>query len=125
MALFFFGVHLFGNDGEDDGEAVAAGDGEELLVVGAEEHVVADGIEGVGIGSEQAELHHIVAADGIVMDKLWLSAGIGQAATLQGYAFACGNGVFKNNEGVLHGFSVFPYQVLRFYLGDLHGAIIA
>lgn len=48
MVLFFFGVHLFCNDEEDDGEAVAARDGEGLLVVGAEEHVVADGIEGVG-----------------------------------------------------------------------------
>lgn len=47
VALFLFGIHLFGNDGEDDGEAVTGGDGEGLLVVGAVEHVVADGIEGV------------------------------------------------------------------------------
>ena len=45
MVLFSFWVHLFGNNREDDGEAVAAGDGEVLLVVvRAEEHVVADGI---------------------------------------------------------------------------------
>ena len=48
MALFFFGVHLFGNNREDDGEAVAAGDGEGLGIVGVVEHIVTDGVEGEG-----------------------------------------------------------------------------
>lgn len=77
------------------------------------------------VSVHNAELHHVVAADGIVMDKLWLSAGIGQTASVQGYALAQRHGVFEDDEGVLHGFSVFPYQVLRFYLGDLHDTIIA
>lgn len=77
------------------------------------------------VNVQDAELDQVVAADGIVMDKLWLSAGIGQTASMQGYALAQRHGVFENDEGVLHGFSVFSNEVFRFHLGDLHGAIIA
>ena len=45
MALVFFGKSLLRHDRQDNGETLTAGDGEALLVVvRAEEHVVADGI---------------------------------------------------------------------------------
>ena len=45
MAFFFFGVHLLGHNGQDNGEALSSDDGETRLFVRAEKHVVTDGIE--------------------------------------------------------------------------------
>ena len=82
MALFFFGVHLFGHDGQGNGEALSSGDGETLLVVvRAEEHVVADGIQHVVVVAQDSNVYQVVAADGSIMDKLCFTTSIRQTSS--------------------------------------------
>lgn len=135
MALFFFGIPFFGHNGEDGGETMAAGDSDGLGVVGVVEHIVADGIEGGGecvwarmrycVSTEDAELNEVVATYNLIMNKLWLSDSIGQAASVQGDALAQGHGVFEDDEGVLYGSVVGIQQILGGHADNLRRAIVA
>lgn len=135
MALFFFGIPFFGHNGQDNGETMAAGDGEGLGVVGVVEHIVADGIEGDGgcvgvrmrlcVSTEDAELNEVVATYNLIMNKLWLSDSIGQVASVQGDALAQGHGVFEDDEGVLYGSVVGIQQIFGGHADNLRRAVVA
>ena len=130
MVFRSLGIPFFGHNGEDDGEAMAAGDGEGLGIVGVVEHIVADGIEGGArmrqcVGTKDAEFNKVIATYNLIMNKLRFSASIGQVTSLQGDASAHRDGVFKDDEGVLYQLAVCTYQVLRFYLNNIHVAVVA
>lgn len=113
MVFRSLGIPFFGHNWEDDGEAMAAGDGEGLGIVGVVEHIVADGIEDDGgcvgtrmrlcVSTEDVELNKVVATYYLIMNKPWLFAGIGQISSVQGDALAHRHGVFEDDEGVLYG----------------------
>ena len=135
MVFRRLGIPFFGHNGEDGGEAMTAGDGEGLGVVGVVEHIVADGIEGGGecvgvrmrqcVGSEDAELNEVVATYNLIMNKLWFSAGIGQVASVQGDALAQRHGVFEYDKSVLYGSVVGIQQILGGHADNLRRAVVA